>query len=105
VVAVPDEASYDPVALVELLSSRRITETLMTPTLLSAVLSRHSQLVNCLPELRTLCLNGEVVTTDLARRAMKALPQTRLLNCYSASETHEIACGDIGEMIDTEMPY
>lgn len=105
VVAVPDEASYDPVALVDLLSSRRITETLMTPTLLAAVLSRHPHIGASLPDLRTLWLNGEVVTTDLARRAMKALPKTRLLNCYSASETHEIACGDIGDMFDIEAPF
>lgn len=36
---------------------------------------------------------------------MKALPNTRLLNCYSASETHEIACGDIKEMLNVEKPY
>lgn len=36
---------------------------------------------------------------------MKALPNTRLLNCYSASETHEIACGDIKEMINHDQPY
>lgn len=100
VVCVLDEASYDPVTLVDLLSSQRITETLMTPTLLTTVLSSHSQISNRLPDLRTLWLNGEVVTTDLARRAIKALPMTRLLNCYSASETHEIACGDIQDMID-----
>jgi amino acid adenylation domain-containing protein/thioester reductase-like protein len=105
VVCVPDEASYDPVALVNLLSQRCITETLMTPTLLAAVLSRHSNIQTDLPNLRTLWLNGEVVTTDLARRAMKALPNTRLLNCYSASETHEIACGDIRAIIDNEAPY
>ncbi|KAH8594350.1 hypothetical protein B0O99DRAFT_514258 [Bisporella sp. PMI_857] len=105
VVAVPDEASYDPVALVDLLASKRITETLMTPTLLAAVLSRNSRIGSSLPDLRTLWLNGEVVTTDLARRAMKALPNTRLLNCYSASETHEIACGDIREMMDDDAPY
>jgi amino acid adenylation domain-containing protein/thioester reductase-like protein len=105
VVAIPDEASYDPVTLVDLLASRRITETLMTPTLLAAVLSRHSQLGTHLSDLRTLWLNGEVVTTDLARRAMKALPQTRLLNCYSASETHEIACGDIRDILDENAPY
>ncbi|KAH8899743.1 enterobactin synthetase component F [Thozetella sp. PMI_491] len=99
VVAVPDEASYDPVALVDLLASRHITETLMTPTLLATLLSRHSKLGARLPELKTLWLNGEVVTTDLARRARKVLPNTRLLNCYSASETHEIACGDIGEIL------
>jgi amino acid adenylation domain-containing protein len=99
VVAVPDDASYDPAMLVNLLSSKKITETLMTPTLLAAVLSRHQALRTRLPHLRRLWLNGEVVTTDLARRTLKALPQVRLLNCYSACETHEIACGDIGEMI------
>ncbi|KAI1406162.1 putative NRPS-like enzyme [Hypoxylon fuscum] len=102
VVTVPDETSYDPVALVELLRSKHITETLMTPTLLATVLSRHSQLGTRVPHLRTVWLNGEVVTTDLARRGLKALPNARLLNCYSASETHEIACGDIREMVNDE---
>ena len=102
VVTVPDEMSYDPVALVELLRSKRITETLMTPTLLATVLARHSNFGSRLQDLRTLWLNGEVVTTDLARRGLKALPNARLLNVYSASETHEIACGDIKEMLDEE---
>ncbi|KAF2716559.1 linear gramicidin synthetase subunit C [Polychaeton citri CBS 116435] len=105
VVAVPDETSYDPVSLVELLSNKNVTETLMTPTLLATVLSRHSDLGSRLPSLRTLWLNGEVVTTDLARRALKALPKVRLLNCYSACETHEIACGDIAEMLDDDATY
>ncbi|KAK6380812.1 putative NRPS-like protein biosynthetic cluster [Exophiala oligosperma] len=105
VVAVPDDASYDPVALVDLLSAKHITETLMTPTLLAAVLSRHPEIGKRLPELKTLWLNGEVVTTDLARRALKALPNTRLLNCYSACETHEVACGDIEEILDEESTY
>jgi amino acid adenylation domain-containing protein/thioester reductase-like protein len=100
VVVVSDAASYDPDALIDLLRSKRVTETLVTPTLLSAILSRHFQLGSMLPDLRKLWLNGEVVTTDLARRAMKTLPQTRLLNCYSASETHEIACGDIRKMLE-----
>ncbi|KAI1758138.1 enterobactin synthetase component F [Xylaria castorea] len=102
VVTVPDEKSYDPVALVELLQSKRITETLMTPTLLATVLARHSNFGARLTDLRTLWLNGEVVTTDLARRGLRALPNARLLNVYSASETHEIACGDIKEMLDEE---
>ncbi|KAK4555740.1 hypothetical protein LTR86_006960 [Recurvomyces mirabilis] len=104
-IAVPDEVSYDPVALVELLHAKDITETLMTPTLLATVLSRHPRLGERLPHLRTLWLNGEVVTTDLARRASKALPKVRLLNVYSACETHEIACGDISKMLDEEATY
>ncbi|KAH9885509.1 putative NRPS-like enzyme [Xylariomycetidae sp. FL2044] len=102
VITVPDETSYDPVALVELLRTKQVTETLMTPTLLATVLARHSQLGSRLPNLRTIWLNGEVVTTDLARRSLKALPKARLLNVYSASETHEIACGDIREMFSSE---
>ncbi|KAH0839107.1 hypothetical protein AYO21_04700 [Fonsecaea monophora] len=105
VVAVPDEASYDPPVLVDLLASKNITETLMTPTLLAAVLSRHPKIGARLPKLRTLWLNGEVVTTDLARRAIKALPNTTLLNCYSACETHEIACGNIADMLDDASNY
>ncbi|KND86975.1 Linear gramicidin synthase subunit D [Tolypocladium ophioglossoides CBS 100239] len=101
-VAVPDSASYDPVALVEFLSARRITDTLMTPTLLATVLARHPNLAETLPELKSLWLNGEVVTTDLCRRAFAALPSTRLLNVYSASETHEVAAGDIKTFIDYE---
>lgn len=102
VFAVPDEASYDPIALVELLSTQKITETLMTPTLLATILARNTKL-SSLQSLRTLWLNGEVVTTDLARRAIKALPETtRLLNCYSASETHEIACGVIKDMLSED---
>lgn len=108
VVAVPDEVSYDPHMLVNLLSTKKITETLFTPTLFAAVLSRHKSLDTRLPNLKTVWLNGEVVTTDLARRGIKSLPNTRLLNVYSACETHEIACGDIKDMlaqIDKDAPY
>ena len=104
VYAVSDEISYDPKALVNDLRSKKITETLMTPTLLASCLSRHSSvgLGERLPDLKTLWLNGEVVTTDLARRAIKALPNTRLLNVYSCSETHEVAFGDIRELLDKD---
>lgn len=108
VVAVPDEASYDPRMLVDLLANKKITETLFTPTLFAAVLARHQALSSRLPNLKTVWLNGEVVTTDLARRGIKALPNTRLLNVYSACETHEIASGDIKDMldkIDKDAPY
>ena len=105
VVAVPDEVSYDPAALVDLLAAKAITETLMTPTLLAAALSHYSDIASRLPTLRTLWLNGEVVTTNLARRALEALPNARLLNCYSACETHEIACGVIADVLDNTATY
>ncbi|CAK7243458.1 MAG: putative NRPS-like protein biosynthetic cluster [Sporothrix thermara] len=100
-VTVPDDASYDPVGLVAFLAEQAITETLMTPTLLATVLGRYPDLATRLPHLRTLLFNGEVVSVDLARRAATALPSVRLLNCYSASETHEICCGDIRQTLAT----
>ncbi|KAF5236868.1 hypothetical protein FANTH_11110 [Fusarium anthophilum] len=99
-VAIPDHASYDPVTLVELLSSWRITDTLMTPTLLTTILSWHPKLGKRLPHLRSLWLNGEVLTTELVRRAIDALPETRLFNVYSACETHETAVGDIRTFVE-----
>ncbi|KAF4119351.1 Acyl-CoA synthetase (AMP-forming)/AMP-acid ligase II [Geosmithia morbida] len=101
VVAVPDSASYDPIALVDLLGEKSITDTLMTPTLLTTVLSRHPDLGSKLPSLNSLWLNGEVVTTDLCRRAFSALPETRIFNVYSASETHEVAAGDLRAFVDS----
>lgn len=103
-IAVPDSISYDPTELVQMLASRRVTETLMTPTLLATVLSRHPDLGTKLPDLKSLWLNGEVVTTDLCQRAFRALPNTRLLNVYSASETHEVAAGDIKTFINLDDP-
>ncbi|KAL6870171.1 putative NRPS-like protein biosynthetic cluster [Amphichorda felina] len=100
VFAIPDCASYDPEALADLLARKRITDTLMTPTLLTTVLSRHPDLGAKLPDLRTLWLNGEVVTTDLCRRAFSALPNTRIFNVYSACETHEVAVGEISKFVD-----
>jgi non-ribosomal peptide synthetase component F len=85
VIAIPDRASYDPTALVSILASKRVTDTLMTPTLLSTVLSRYPNLRQELPDLKSLWLNGEVVTAELCRRGIKALPNTRLLNVYRHS--------------------
>ncbi len=81
VVAVSDEVSYDPRMLVDLLASKGITETLFTPTLFSAVLARYQDLSERLPKLKTVWLNGEVVTTDLARRGIKSTSKYLLAQC------------------------
>ena len=96
---IPDDVVYDPEALVRFLEEYGISEVLMTPSLLHAVLdSDESGIEERLENLKTLWLNGEVVTRSLARRAIRALPDTRLLNVYSISETHEVAAGDVREL-------
>src|SRR5215210_7763053 len=100
-VVIPDDVIYDPGALIRFLEEYKVTETLVTPSLLEAVLnSSGPDLGERLGELKTLWLNGEVVTRTLARRAMEALPNARLLNVYSCSETHEVAAGDLRELVE-----
>lgn len=100
-VVIPDDVIYDPKSLVAFLQEYEITETLITPSLLEAVLDASGPKVgDRLPALKTLWLNGEVVTLTLARRAMSLLPNTRSMNVYSCSETHEVAAGDLKELLD-----
>ncbi len=100
-VVIPDGVIYDPGALVRFLEEYRITEVLMTPSLLGAVLNASGpEIGNRLSALRVLWLNGEVVTKTLARHAMRLLPGTRVLNVYSISETHEVAAGDLRDLVE-----
>jgi amino acid adenylation domain-containing protein/thioester reductase-like protein len=104
---IPDDVIYDPEALIRFLEEYRITEVLMTPSLLGTVLNAGGPNVGTkLSALRVLWLNGEVVTKTLARRVLAMLPETRVLNVFSASETHEVAAGDLRDLIDdTEATY
>ena len=103
-VVIPDDVIYDPAALTRFLEEYGITEVLMTPSLLESMLNVSGpDLPEKLSELRTLWLNGEVVTRTLARRAMSLLPEARLLNVYSCSETHEVAAGDLRELVENPL--
>jgi amino acid adenylation domain-containing protein/thioester reductase-like protein len=98
---IPDDVIYDPEALIQFLEEYGITEILMTPSLLGTVLNAGGADVGTkLSALRVLWLNGEVVTKTLARRVLAMLPETRVLNVFSASETHEVAAGDLRDLID-----
>ncbi len=100
-VTIPDGVIYDPISLLGFLQEFRVTETLITPSLLESVLNLGGENVGeKLSGLKTLWLNGEVVTRHLARRVLAALPGTRVLNTYSISETHEAAAGDLRELVD-----
>jgi amino acid adenylation domain-containing protein/thioester reductase-like protein len=102
-VVIPDDVIYDPNALIRFIEEYEITETLITPSLLETVLnSSGPDLGERISDLKTLWLNGEVVTRTLARRAMEVLPNARLLNVYSCSETHEVAAGDLGELVENQ---
>ena len=51
--------------------------------------------VNLIVFVRELIFCGEVVTTTLLDRCLKALPDCRFINLYSVSEAHDISCCDL----------
>nr|WP_266096581.1 thioester reductase domain-containing protein [Rubrobacter marinus] len=62
---------------------------------------RREDLAEGLSALRTLWLNGEVVTKTLARRALRTLAGKKIFNLYSISETHEISAGELRELVES----
>ena len=57
-------------------------------------------IASSLSSLKIVWLCGEVVTTALRDRCMKALPQVKLVNLYSISECHDVAVADL-----TDLPF
>ncbi len=105
-VVIPDDVIYDPPTLLRFLEEYEITEVLVTPSLLESVLnSGGPEVGERLSALKVLWLNGEVVTRTLARRVLDLLPETRVMNVYSISETHEVAAGDLRELYETGKTY
>ncbi len=51
---------------------------------------------------RTIIFCGEVVTTTLLDRCVKALPKVQFANLYSVSEAHDIACSDLSNWYKQE---
>ncbi|MGI8909499.1 MAG: amino acid adenylation domain-containing protein, partial [Rubrobacteraceae bacterium] len=101
-VIIPDDVIYDPAALISFLEERKITEVMLTPSLLGSVLDAGGpDIGQRLRSLKTLMFNGEVVTQNLARRTLDLLPDARAINVYSISETHEIAAGDVRDLLES----
>ena len=91
---IPDLVIYTPRKLADFLAINQITEVLITPSVLQALVSssKGPVLKERLRLLRTIWLNGEVVTHELVLRARGHLPETvRILNTYSICECHDVA--------------
>ncbi|PID43654.1 MAG: hypothetical protein CSA52_02805 [Gammaproteobacteria bacterium] len=96
---IPDDVIYDPWQLVDFLEEHAITRVLFTPSLLEQILhATDTSLRRRLSRLRIVWLNGEVVPTTLCQRFFERLPDTRLLNDYSISETHDVCTHDLAQL-------
>lgn len=87
VVVVPDDVGSDTTRLLRILHASGVTRLLTTPSLLRALLDNHDDVAERLARLDLCTVSGEMLTPDLVGRFTRALPHTRLLNLYGASET------------------
>ena len=97
---VSDETIYNPAELTSFVERHGVTEFLFTPTLFQNVISQMSkkQIAQKLKTLRTVYFNGEVLSKEVARRAIEYLPNVRFINVYSISECHEVGAIDISKL-------
>ncbi|XP_064637306.1 uncharacterized protein LOC135493708 isoform X2 [Lineus longissimus] len=99
---IPDNVIYDPVLLCDFLKSNKITRMLFTPSLLEAVIDAGLNIQHAMKTMREILFCGEVVTTVLLDRCVKALPHVNFINLYSISESHDVAYGDLTKWIEHE---
>lgn len=81
---VDDACAGDALALPECLAARGITQLVLVPGLLRAVLERDD--LPALPALRTCISSGEPLDPALVRRCHARLPHVQLINTYGTSE-------------------
>jgi len=84
-VMAPPETHRDPERLLALLQDAQITQLVVVPSLLRALLDLPSGLGAC-PELRRIFCGGEALTRDLVAGLARATA-AELINCYGPSET------------------
>ena len=97
VLPVPSDDIFDGERLTCLLERFNTTEMLFTPSLLENILLTvdAKDIRKRMNSVKTIFLNGEVVSLALRKKVIGAFNNVRLLNLYSISECHEVAALDL----------
>ena len=86
IVIIPEKVVNDPYRLVNALATYQVTRIVLLPSSLRSILDTDTNLNIRLPNLKYWFCSGEDLTTELAERFLKIMPQSTLLNIYSSPE-------------------
>jgi long-chain acyl-CoA synthetase len=89
-------SAFDPGAVLDLIESRRVTATLVVPSMLAAMNDEQLARPRDVSSLRMISFGGAPSATETLRRAHEAFPGARLLHIYGATETAPIATTLLG---------
>ncbi|KAL7541007.1 hypothetical protein ACHAXR_010553, partial [Thalassiosira sp. AJA248-18] len=97
VLPVPADDIFDGERLTRQIERFNVTEILFTPSLLENMLLTvdGADVRKRLKTVKTIYLNGEVVSIALRKKVIDSVSHVRLLNLYSISECHEVAALDL----------
>lgn len=85
-VIIPDPLVKDPPLLLQTLATHAVTRIVLVPSLLRVLLETSENLQDLLPLLKYWVSSGEALSLDLAKRFLKQMPTSILLNLYGSSE-------------------
>lgn len=86
---VGQKAILDARRFVDTIAGGQVTVLQVVPSYLEAILSCLERHPRELPSLRYVCVTGEALKTEIARRWFAAQPRTRLVNAYGLTETSD----------------
>jgi long-chain acyl-CoA synthetase len=82
---------FEPRAALDAIQRHRVTETLVVPTMLSALSEEQLARPRDVSSLRGISHGGAPIATETLRRAHAAFPDAELVHIYGATETSPIA--------------
>ena len=109
-VIVPRQTLLDPQQFISVLAENEVSRIVLVPSLLRVLLDHSSNLAAEAPRLKLWSVSGEILTADLARRFLAALPHATLLNIYGSSEVaadvtcHEVKKETVPESATSSVP-
>jgi len=95
---VPDDCATDPLRLPGFLAARGVTQLVVVPSLLRAVLEQLSADNQSLPALRWCITSGEPLSPELVADCTRLLPGTVVLNTYGTSEIWDATAFDTRQL-------
>ena len=82
---------FDAADALDLIENRKVTATLVVPTMLAAMADEQLARPRDVSSLRLLSHGGSPVATETLRRAHQAFPEAELLHLYGTTETAPLA--------------
>ncbi len=89
---------FEPAAMLDLIATERITQTLGVPTMVAATVEEQLARPRDVTSFTTYAHGGSPIALEVVRRGVRAFPGTRFVHLYGATETAPLVTGLVDEV-------